>query len=200
MTNRISDLNLFFSTPVWTSKINNHFEVNKKIFKYIKNLEENDLIGIQKSNLKGWHSKDFDLNQKEIKEYVNAIGPNLNEALIDMGWDLINQQVKITSMWSIINRSDATNVPHIHSNSFISAAYYVKAPKNCGDIVLQDPRKEPVYFHPKVINPNKLNTNNVKITPEEGLLILFPSYIHHSVEANNSKEERVVISFNIDLS
>ena len=199
MTSRISELNFFFLTSVWTSKINNYDVINQNILEYIKNLETNDNKGLQKSNVKGWHSPNFDLNTNEVKKYVEAIGPNINESLIDMGWDLKNQQIRIQSMWSIINRSDAANSRHIHGNSFISAAYYVKAPENCGDIVFHDPRNEPSYYHPKVSNPNKLNTNIVKITPQEGLLVLFPSYVYHSVEANKSNKERVVISFNIDL-
>jgi len=199
MANRTSELNLFFSTPVWTSRIKDYNEVNKNILEYIKVLKSNNPEGIKKSNLKGWHSSDFDLNSNKPKEYVNSIGPSINEALIDMGWDLKNQEVKIQSMWSIINKSDASNSRHIHGNCFISAAYYVSAPKNCGDIVFHDPRSEPTYFHPRVETPNKLNTNIIKITPENGLLVLFPSYIYHSVEANKSNEERIVISFNINL-
>ena len=37
------------------------------------------------------------------------------------------------------------------------------------------------------------------ITPVEGSLVLFPSYLDHSVNANLSSEERIVISFNIKL-
>ena len=196
---RNSELNLFFPTPVWTSKIHNYAQVNKKILEFIKTMEVSDSKGVQKSNLKGWHSPDFNLNDKEVIDYVNSVGPSINEALIDMGWDLQNQSIKITSMWSIVNKTDAANSRHIHGNCFISAAYYVKAPTNCGDIVFHDPRNEPSFFHPKVQTPNKLNTNIVKITPQDGLLVLFPSYIYHSVEPNKSNDERIVISFNIDL-
>jgi len=56
MNKRLSDLNLFFSTPVWTSKIPNFEKINIVILKYLKNLENSDPAGIQKSYLKGWHS------------------------------------------------------------------------------------------------------------------------------------------------
>lgn len=199
MTNRISELNLFFSTPVWTSTIKNHSSINVEIEKYIKSIESYDVEGLQKSNLKGWHSPNFDLKSREVINYVNSVSPNINEALVDMGWDIKNQNVEIQSMWSIINRSGAANSRHIHGNCFISAAYYVRAPKDCGDIIFHDPRSEPTYFHPRVSAPNKLNTNIIRITPKEGLLILFPSYIYHSVDANKSNQERTVISFNINL-
>ena len=95
MTDRVSELKLFFSTPVWVSRVKNHKEVNKKILEYIKSLESQNPKGVQKSNSKGWHSQDFDKNANNIKDYINSIGPYINEALVDMGWDLKNQKVII---------------------------------------------------------------------------------------------------------
>ena len=116
-----------------------------------------------------------------------------------MTWDLAKQKIKITSMWSIINMKEALNERHIHGNNYISAAYYVKAPEKCGNIVFYDPRSAPTFHHPITKKPNKLNSNSHSIKPKEGLLVLFPSYLHHSVETNKSEEERIVISFNINL-
>ena len=103
------------------------------------------------------------------------------------------------SMWSIINTKNASNSRHIHSNNCISAAYYVKAPKHCGDIVFHDPRSAAVYSYPKVSKINKLNSNFYSIQPREGLLVMFPSFLHHSVDTNKSDKERIVISFNLNL-
>jgi len=108
--------------------------------------------------------------------------------------------VKITNMWSIINKKDSFNQKHQHGNSNISAAYYVAAPESCGDIVFYDPRPAAVYSHPISKSPNILNATINSIKPEEGLLVLFPSYLEHSVNPNLSGEKRVVISFNISLN
>ena len=109
------------------------------------------------------------------------------------------QEVKITGMWAVINKKNSSNAMHIHSNNYISAAYYVKAPKNCGDIVFYDPRFAATYRYPKISKTNKLNSNIVSFQPKEGMLVLFPSYLQHSVNANKTDEERIVISFNINL-
>ena len=45
---------------------------------------------------------------------------------------------------------------------------------------------------------NFLNAELINIKPKEGLLVLFPSYLYHSVEENLSNDERIVISFNLD--
>ena len=57
-----------------------------------------------------------------------------------MNWDVNSQLIKISNMWAIINIGGASNARHHHGNSTISAAYYIKAPKNCGEIVFYDPK------------------------------------------------------------
>tara|TARA_B100000965_G_C19551910_1_gene740419 strand:+ start:128 stop:730 length:603 start_codon:yes stop_codon:yes gene_type:complete len=199
MDKKNSDLLLTFSTPIWTSIVQNSEEINTKMFNYIKSLQSKNEKGINKSNVEGWHSEYFNLELEEPRFFLNSISSNLNKVFEDMGWDLQKQKIKVTSMWSIINKKNSSNARHIHSNNYISAAYYVKAPKNCGNIIFYDPRSEAVFRHPIINKPNKLNTNSFSIEPKEGLLVLFPSYLNHSVDLNNSDEERMVISFNIDL-
>ena len=199
MTEKKSELHLTFSTPIWTSIIPNYKDVNERMFKYIKLLQSNNPNGIAKSNLSGWHSPYFQLEKDEPRFFVNSIATSLNEVFQDMGWNLKDQETKITSMWSIINKQNASNARHIHSNNYISSAYYVKAPQNCGDIVFYDPRSVTTFRYPKISKPNKLNTNIFSVQPKEGLLVLFPSYLYHSVDMSKTDEERIVISFNINL-
>ena len=191
--------NLFFSTPVWASKIDNYKETNEDIYGYIKMLQSADNSGIIKSNVKGWHSRDFDLKSESPKKFINLISSEINNVINDMNWDINNQTIKITNMWAIVNIGGASNSKHHHGNSALSAAYYVRAPKNSGDIVFYDPRPAPVFSHPKANKPNNLNAMVNSITPVEGGLVMFPSYLEHSVNANMSNEERIVISFNISL-
>ena len=125
---------------------------------------------------------------------------NINKTFNDMNWDLENQIVKITNIWTIVNEKGAFNERHQHGNSDLSAAYYVKAPKDCGEIVFYDPRPAPVYYHPENNKPNQLNATINSVNPVEGGLVLFPSYLDHSVNANKSDQERIVISFNVSVA
>ncbi len=192
-------MHLFFSTPIWASKINNFENVNNEMYDYITSLQKEDPLGIIKSNFKGWHSKNFDLKKELPKKFIESIKNNINLAIDDMGWDLTNQSVNIKSIWAIINEKGAWNQKHHHSNSDLSAAYYVCAHENCGDIVFYDPRPAPVHNHPISKIPNKLNATVNSIKPEPGMLVLFPSYLEHSVNPNLSDKKRIVISFNISL-
>ena len=43
-------MHLFFSTPIWVSKIDNHENLNVDILSYITDLKNKDSKGIVKSN------------------------------------------------------------------------------------------------------------------------------------------------------
>ena len=191
--------NLLFPTPVWTIQLDNHKNINEKMYEFIKSNQKKDNIGINKSNVKGWHSKDFDLNEKIPQNFISFILPAIEQVMVDMNWDKQKQIAKINNMWAIINTGGSANLRHQHGNSTISGAYYVRAPRDSGDIVFYDPRPAPVYSHPNVVHPNMLNAQVNGITPKEGALVLFPSYLDHSVNENESNEERIVISFNIRI-
>ena len=42
-------------------------------------------------------------------------------------------------------------------------------------------------------------TPTFQIEPLEGVIVLFPSDLSHAVQKNNSEEDRISVSFNIDL-
>ena len=193
-------MHLFFSTPIWTAKIEEYQTVNNSMQNYISNLQKKNPEGVIKSNFKGWHSKNFDMKDEEPQNFIEKIKTNINTAINDMGWDLQTQEVKISNMWAIINTKGSLNQKHHHSNSDLSAAYYVSAEENCGDIIFYDPRPATVYKHPIAKEANILNATINSISPEQGMLILFPSYLEHSVDPNLSEHKRIVISFNLSLN
>ena len=191
--------NLLFPTPVWTTQLENFRNVNNEMYSFIKKSQIEDRKGIKKSNNLGWHSKDFNMQQTEPINFIKNISPCIEKVMTDMNWEKKKQSVKISNMWAIINTGGSTNSRHQHGNSTISGAYYVRAPKNCGDIVFYDPRPAPVFYYPASVSSNSLNSQISSITPKEGALILFPSYVDHSVNENLSNEERIVISFNVTI-
>ncbi len=192
--------NLLFPTPIWTINLNNYKNINEDMYNFIKAEQTKDQKGINKSNIKGWHSMNFDLKEEQPKNFINFISPSIEQVMIDMNWEKEKQMIKISNMWAIINTGGSTNLRHQHGNSTISGAYYVRAPKGCGDIVFYDPRPAPVYSYPKAISSNLLNAQVNGISPKEGALVLFPSYVDHSVNENKSSDERIVISFNIKIN
>src|SRR3546814_7831298 len=85
-------------------------------------------------------------------------------------------------MWSINSRSGMEGRRHEHEGA-ISAAYYVDAgtSSECAGGQLQ--------FYAEATKPSPTHA----VTPRDGLLILFPSRLHHSVSRYSSDYPRIVI-------
>ena len=116
-----------------------------------------------------------------------------------MGWRIKDKNIRLKEMWAIINKKNNFNVIHTHPNCYLSAAYYVKAPKNCGNFVIENPNIAKRYFRPEIANRNELNGEVAGVEISEGDLLLFPGYLPHKVGKNESDDDRIVISFNVDI-
>ena len=190
-----------FPQPVFKYQIQDYEKINSQWLKYIYELKKSDNIGVKKSNINGWHSKSFNLNnEKEIpNKFFSHIRKNIEDVFQNYGWVFEESKVKCTSMWAIINKKGNFNIEHTHSNNYLSAAYYVKAPINCGNFKASNPDIISRNIYPKSKQSTELNSNTASIKIEEGDLIFFPAYLPHSVEENKSDEDRIIVSFNLDI-
>ena len=55
------------------------------------------------------------------------------------------------------------------------------------------------HSFPEILLINELNLEVASIDINEGDLLMFPSYLPHKVGKNESDEDRIVISFNVDI-
>ena len=165
-------------------------------------MQKEDSKGQKLSNVNGWHSPFFDLSSRETVGYkfLMKIQPYIADVFKSYGWVFNPQKVKCSGMWAIINKKGNFNTEHIHPNSNLSGAYYVKAPKNCGKFKVINPHSISRDKFPPRENPNELNRLVAEHEIEEGDLLIFPSYLPHSVLPNQSDDDRIVISFNIFVS
>jgi len=100
------------------------------------------------------------------------------------------------SAWGVVMTRSSHQIPHIHPSAWISGVYYVKVPKFTEKSRTEPPgaivfNKAPSHFH----NKNEAKTFTVK--PEEGLLILFPSYFYHHTVPFETNEKRISIAFDL---
>ena len=124
---------------------------------------------------------------------------NIIDVFKNYGWKTNNVRIRIKEMWAVINKNEDFNVLHSHPNCYLSAAYYVKAPKNCGKFQVESVNTAKRYWYPEVKSKNELNMDVVGMFIEEGDLLIFPGYLPHKVSKNESDEDRIVISFNVDI-
>jgi len=67
-------------------------------------------------------------------------------------------------------------------------------------MTLHDPRNQTGIIRPAVVELTAENTDQIVVSVKNGSLLIFPSYLQHSVDANMSEEERISISFNLMFS
>ena len=190
-----------FASPVFQFKIENYETLNKQLSEYIYDLKKNDSEGIQRSNVNGWHSKNFKIEKDNTPyNFVKAIHGHIKEVIVEgFGWKYVPEKVGMSEIWAIINKKGTFNKSHNHPGSYLSAAYYVKAPRNCGNINFYDPNEIKKFNSPAIENLTELSTSGFSIKPEEGNLLIFPSYLYHDVGKNLSDDDRIVISFNVSI-
>ena len=190
-----------FPEPIFKFKLEDFKNFNKDLSEYIYKLRETDKEGISKSNRGGWHSQYFMLDQKNTVQQKFAL--KVQEYIVRVfqlyGWKIKDVNIRIQHMWAIINKKNDFNVVHTHPNCYLSAAYYVRASKNCGRFTVESPNIARRYAYPSIEKQNELNVDVVSLDIEEGDLLIFPSYLPHKVGTNQSDEDRIVISFNVDI-
>ena len=110
------------------------------------------------------------------------------------------REVKVTACWATINAPGRGHPKHAHPNSFLSGVYYVQTQRGTDTINFHDPRAQTAIIRPPVTELVAANADQAVITVTDGTLLLFPSWLEHSVDANVSKQVRMSVSFNIMFS
>ena len=99
-------------------------------------------------------------------------------------------------LWSNLNCPGDYNTTHDHPDCHMSGVYYVKLPKgDCGKLRMYNPMYSYNYnsdgYNPPYKQPR------VEINSKEGALLIFRAPLLHDVTRNNTKEDRISLSFNI---
>lgn len=111
--------------------------------------------------------------------------------------------------WANINRSGHGNGVHGHPGAYWSAVYYVddggrtEDPSLGGELEFVDPRGVmPTMLYPALrmrIEGCLTAGFMTKMAPSAGTLVMFPSWLLHSVKPHGGTRERISIAFNFGL-
>ena len=154
-------------------------------------------------NIGGWHSRPDFLNRSE---------PAVRALTTWLTW-VVRQVIDTTagfgafkgtlsfSAWASICRNGAYHAPHSHPDSAWSGVDYVDAgttnPNHARSGVLEflDPRAGVEA----VSAPGDPYGEPVRVYPESGLLVIFPSWLFHWVHPYAGESPRIAVSFNAAL-
>ena len=146
-------------------------------------------------------------NLRSVDSYVFRNNPELNE-IHDFCVNSINEMARevykptsdlnfyITQSWLNITNTGGWHHEHSHPNSLLSVVFYISTVKDYR-----------IHFHDEAIHNRFLqqfptedyqsfNSSMFWFGVNNQELVMFPSYLRHSVPRNETKQTRVSISFN----
>ena len=181
----------WFSTPIWYDYT--EFDFGVVAHKCLQ-LRESNYPNRVLSNNGGWQSRDINLSEYSELIIIKNI---LNEKILEMSKDIDpNVVLELNNTWININEPGNSNRTHFHPASAFSGTIYISVNENSGRIAFYNDAS-PQKHYPFVCETSPLFFKNVFYTPKNGMIVMFPSWIPHEVEANMSNTHRISISFNI---
>jgi len=184
---------LHFPTPIYIADIK-HPTLNQELERDIMAWANKDK-GIRRTNVKGWHSTTNMANLPEYRKLVNMLFA-CQKTIYDQ--EHYESEPYLGNMWANVNPPGGMNRAHQHPNSLWSGVYYIKAPKNCGNLKIDDPRSSAAMCRPRQKEGEKPPRlfREIQYEPIAGRCIMFPSWLMHCVDPNESNDIRISVSFN----
>jgi len=109
------------------------------------------------------------------------------------------EKFRCVDFWFNIAGAGAYQEFHQHANSHFSLVYYVRTPKDCGNIIFQNPTTPTDMYNLPIEKFNVNSFRSCNYTPEQGSILLFRSNLAHMVEKNLSGEDRISIAMNFRI-
>ena len=184
---------LHFPTPIYIADIK-HPTLNQELERDIVAWSKQDK-GITRTNVQGWHST---TNMHELPQFKKLVDMLYACQKTIYEQEHYESEPFLGNMWANINPPGGMNRAHQHPNSLWSGVYYIKAAKNSGHLKIDDPRSSAAMCRPKQKNGEKPPRlyRETHYEPIAGRCIMFPSWLMHCVDPNQSNDIRISVSFN----
>lgn len=195
----------FFPTVVGQVYFPDHAERKEQWVERIRTLrsqdkEGRDLAGEKYRNGYTSYFTHNDLfNDPAFAELTAFLQSSAQEYAARQYWDVDNCDLVMTSLWCNINGEHSYHADHVHPYSHISGVFYIDCPPGSSSISFKDPRVARWMVPPPTSRTIPENTLLMTLDPEEGKLLMFPSFLEHRVTQHAVNAERISMSFNFEL-
>jgi uncharacterized protein (TIGR02466 family) len=142
-----------------------------------------------------FHKLDFmtDINQFVFRSVCDFVK--------ECQYDVKDEEIYIADSWCNVSTGNiSTHTPHTHSNSFISAVYFLSAPPGSGSLYFLHPCMQINSIDPHHINSSVDNSTEFALDPVPGQCVIFKSSTIHGTTSNflvNDYRISIAYTFNV---
>jgi len=188
------NLEYIFPTPIWQDILTCDLYAMRRYIASVKESSE----GRKVSNVGGWQSNDYqpeELLDTPVSQLISIIEKRMKLCFGDYGCTV---NPKLGNIWFNVNGPGSYNSTHIHTDSVLSGVFYIFCPEDSGSIIFERQSQDQYVLGTYCRNNlEKIASTHWRYNPKPNMLLMFPAWIPHSVEINNSDRDRISISFNV---
>ena len=166
------------------------------ISKNSKGIESNIALQIKQNLIE---SK-FDFFRDEtpiVRKTAQWITNVLTDTVNTIQMEKINYDITYNESWYHITKTNGMHEPHIHPSCSWCGIYYIQSGDgDSGHTVFENPVKS-TYIDRGNLFLDHMHT--LRIKPQDGLLVIFPSYLSHYQAIYKGTEDRIVVAFNASI-
>ena len=184
-----SDIHDAFSVPIYCCTVSDFDLIQTELESCIEDMDFNMVTEwgsthyLSDSKFKNNLILDFNL-----EKFSNEVDIHVNKYISKIGFPKTNYKI-VSSWFALFRRGNYAHI-HNHGDCDIAGVYYFKKSGNDGNLFFCTPNKaEDTSF---IFNSRRIVTNS-----KEGEILLFPGFLDHGVQTNDTDDERVSLSFNI---
>ena len=183
----------FFSTPIYYCVFREEeiFSINQEIKKYESKIDREKFTNPWGDTvLTNFKYDPYDHTLDHLPFLKNKILNSVSEYIQQLSINC--SKFEILESWINYSHQGGMQNYHIHDGYDISGVYFYQTTGTDGDLI---------FLHPSLVNRFHRITSaispKIAYSPEVGKLILFPSFLEHSVGINMTDSVRVSIAFNV---
>ena len=183
-----SDIHDAFSVPIYCCTVSDFDLIQTELESCIEDMDFNMVTEwgsthyLSDSKFKNNLILDFNL-----EKFSNEVDIHVNKYISKIGFPKTNYKI-VSSWFALFRRGNYAHI-HNHGDCDIAGVYYFKKSGDDGSFFFTSPVP--------ALDSSCFRTGRVVLNPNEGEIILFPGWLNHGVETNDTDEDRCSISFNI---
>ena len=165
------------------------------------NITRSDIKTCQEFSLQSndfnYFSNNFNvLEDEKLSEISAVIHAHIHTYQLEIcGMD--TQDFYITDSWIARTPPGGKHIIHNHPNSILSGTFYIDVPKDSALLFYTEVEMFKTFkFWFDYCKETDYNRTVYRVPVKTSDIVIFPSWLNHGVETNNSLDERIVIGFN----